>query len=380
MTEMLNKEFSRKSFLKGGGAMVVGFSIARRRARSEGREGGRGPVRVDGPAEPERDRLVADRSIADNTVDAQDGQGRARSGHARPGLLMIAAEELDVSMAQMQARRSSTPNVTRRTRAARRRARASRHGGPQVRAAAAAAAAGAARPRRDEARRRRRRASTVDERRRLRRRQVGHLRRAARRQAVQRAPMPAAHEPRAPGGCAGTKPISQYKLVGTHGVPRIDIPAKVTGAFTYVHNIKVPGMMHGRVVRPRGQGAYGDGTAPKVVSVDESSIKHIAGAQVVRFKDFLGVVAPTGVRGDPGGRAAEGDVGRRTPRCRASATSGSRCATSTRRQDAGPRARRAPATSTGGVQRRRAIEAPADLQVPLQRPRCRSARAARSRT
>ena len=28
MTEMLNKEFSRKSFLKGGGAMIVGFSLA----------------------------------------------------------------------------------------------------------------------------------------------------------------------------------------------------------------------------------------------------------------------------------------------------------------------------------------------------------------
>ena len=52
-------------------------------------------------------------------------------------------------------------------------------------------------------------------------------------------------------------------------------------------------MLHGRVVRPRGQGAYGDGTAPKIVSVDESSIKHIPGVQVVRFNNFLGVVAPT---------------------------------------------------------------------------------------
>ena len=34
-------------------------------------------------------------------------------------------------------------------------------------------------------------------------------------------------------------------------------------------------MLHGRIVRPRGQGAYGDGTMPKIVSVDESSIKHI---------------------------------------------------------------------------------------------------------
>jgi CO/xanthine dehydrogenase Mo-binding subunit len=51
-------------------------------------------------------------------------------------------------------------------------------------------------------------------------------------------------------------------------------------------------MLHGRIVRPRGQGAYGDGTSPKIVSVDENSIKHIQGAQVVRFGDyFLGVIA-----------------------------------------------------------------------------------------
>jgi nicotinate dehydrogenase subunit B len=49
-------------------------------------------------------------------------------------------------------------------------------------------------------------------------------------------------------------------------------------------------MMHGRVVRPRGQAGYGTG-AP-VVAVDESSIKGIAGARVVRAGDFVGVVAP----------------------------------------------------------------------------------------
>jgi CO/xanthine dehydrogenase Mo-binding subunit len=52
-------------------------------------------------------------------------------------------------------------------------------------------------------------------------------------------------------------------------------------------------MLHGRIVRPRGQGAYGKGTAPAILSVDASSIKNIAGARVVRYKDFLGVVAPT---------------------------------------------------------------------------------------
>jgi CO/xanthine dehydrogenase Mo-binding subunit len=92
-----------------------------------------------------------------------------------------------------------------------------------------------------------------------------------------------------PGG-PGAKPVSAYTLAGTE-VPRIDIPDKVTGRFTYVHNIRVPGMLHGRVVRPRGQAAYRPGTSA-VVSVDKSSIAHIPGVQVLRQGDFVGVVAP----------------------------------------------------------------------------------------
>src|SRR4029077_12508590 len=68
-------------------------------------------------------------------------------------------------------------------------------------------------------------------------------------------------------GVAPSKPVSQYKLVAVQRVPRWDIPEKVNGVHTYVHNVRVPGMLHGRVVRPRGQAMYGSG-AP-VVSVDE---------------------------------------------------------------------------------------------------------------
>ena len=48
-------------------------------------------------------------------------------------------------------------------------------------------------------------------------------------------------------------------------------------------------MLHGRVVRPRGQRAYGVGA--KVASLDETSIRGIAGARVLRRGDFVGVVA-----------------------------------------------------------------------------------------
>jgi CO/xanthine dehydrogenase Mo-binding subunit len=98
--------------------------------------------------------------------------------------------------------------------------------------------------------------------------------------------------PQAVAGAPGTKQVSKYTLVGTNP-PRIDIPSKVTGTYTYVHSIRIPGMLHGRVVRPRGQGAYGDGTAPTIVSVDKNSVSHIPGVTIVQFgNSFLGVVAP----------------------------------------------------------------------------------------
>jgi nicotinate dehydrogenase subunit B len=80
-----------------------------------------------------------------------------------------------------------------------------------------------------------------------------------------------------------------FKVIGTR-VPRIDIPDVVSGKATYIQNVKVPGMLHGRVVRPRGQAALTQGAKP--LSVDAGSIKHIPNVQLVRKGDFIGVVAP----------------------------------------------------------------------------------------
>ncbi len=74
-----------------------------------------------------------------------------------------------------------------------------------------------------------------------------------------------------------------YTIVGKL-LPRPDVPAKVTGSHTYVHDVTVPGMLHGRVIRPPGIGA-------ELISVDESSIANLPGVKVVRIKTFLGVVA-----------------------------------------------------------------------------------------
>ncbi|MDP0731460.1 hypothetical protein Q8G23_26965, partial [Klebsiella pneumoniae] len=50
-------------------------------------------------------------------------------------------------------------------------------------------------------------------------------------------------------GTAPLKPRSEYRLVGKP-VGRVDIPAKLTGQLPYVHDMRLPGMLHGRVVRP----------------------------------------------------------------------------------------------------------------------------------
>jgi nicotinate dehydrogenase subunit B len=83
---------------------------------------------------------------------------------------------------------------------------------------------------------------------------------------------------------AKAKDPKDYKLVGKP-VARVDIPEKVTGQFTYMQDFRVPGMLHGRVIRPPAMGA-------KLENVDEGSIKNIAGVvKVVRDGNFLGVVA-----------------------------------------------------------------------------------------
>jgi CO/xanthine dehydrogenase Mo-binding subunit len=83
-------------------------------------------------------------------------------------------------------------------------------------------------------------------------------------------------------GQAKPKPPSAYKIVG-QSPPRFDVPAKVFGKLDYVTDIKVPGMLHGRMIRPPVAGAL-------PVAVDDGSVRDLPGVRVIRDKGFIGIV------------------------------------------------------------------------------------------
>src|SRR3954466_3190898 len=296
MSAVLEKEFSRTSLIRSGGALIVGFSLAGVGLAEKASAAGEDPYASNGA--PDLARVDSWLTIhPDNTVSLRTGLHELGGGSST-AMLMIAAEELDIDMSQIRFVRVDTnvsPNEGETSGS-----NGTRNQGAQVRTAAvaarnalldlAAARLGVAKG-----------SLTVDK---------GVIAGGGKSvtygdllgdklfnvQIPVGAPT-TSFNPTQPGatsidaGGNGAKPISQYKLVGMK-VPRIDIPDKITGKFTYVQNIRVPGMMHGRVVRPRGQGAFGGGTDTPILSVDESSIKHIPNVQIVRVRNFLGVVAP----------------------------------------------------------------------------------------
>jgi nicotinate dehydrogenase subunit B len=84
-------------------------------------------------------------------------------------------------------------------------------------------------------------------------------------------------------GTAQPKDPKDHKIVGT-SIKRDDIAPKVFAQADFVTDVKVPGMVHGRMIRPLIAGAV-------PVNVDESSIANIPSAKIVWDKGFLGVVA-----------------------------------------------------------------------------------------
>ncbi|HEY4403856.1 MAG TPA: molybdopterin cofactor-binding domain-containing protein [Xanthobacteraceae bacterium] len=82
---------------------------------------------------------------------------------------------------------------------------------------------------------------------------------------------------------APLKKPAEFKVIGKP-MPRRDMPGKVFGTLQQCSDVRLPGMLHARMIRPTVAGAV-------PVTVDEGSIAAIAGAKVVWIKDFLAVVA-----------------------------------------------------------------------------------------
>ena len=261
---------TRREFLKNGGALVIGLSL------------GDTLLGQDRPASAARslDLKQVDTWLAihaDNTATIYIGFAELGQG-ASTALLQVAAEELDLDMSQIktvQLDTTVTPNQGGTYSSA-----AINRGSPQVRSAAAEARLALMQLAS-------KKLDTPVERLLVSKGIVsvaGDASRSAKYGELvgdQPFNLPVS-------GSAPVKPAQEYKLVGT-SIHRNDIPEKVSGRYVYMQQVRVPGMLHGRVVRPRGQSSYGAGA--KVLNVDGASIRNIPGARAVRRGDFVGVVA-----------------------------------------------------------------------------------------
>jgi nicotinate dehydrogenase subunit B len=81
------------------------------------------------------------------------------------------------------------------------------------------------------------------------------------------------------------KSPSQFRVMGSSPAPANGV-AKVTGAATFTGDVRLPGMLHGRILRPPAHGA-------RLARIDLSAARAIPGAQVFQDGDFVGVVHRT---------------------------------------------------------------------------------------
>jgi nicotinate dehydrogenase subunit B len=259
----MNKMIDRRTLLQAGGALLVTFSLPLSRTNAQ-------PVAGTKTVSP--DRVDGFLAIApDGGVTVYSGKVDLGTG-VRTALTQIVAEELDVPMSQVsliEGDTALTPDqgVTFGSLSI-------QIGGMQLRRAAATARGA------------------------ILRRAATRLRRDISTLSIRNGIVTASGGERLPIGelVGGTtlaleiakdvqpKSPQAYTIVGK-AVPRLDIPDKVNGRFTFMQDFKLPDMLHGRVVRPSGFGAT-------LVFYDESSVANIPGiVKVVRIDNFLGVVA-----------------------------------------------------------------------------------------
>ncbi len=267
-TSLVGRVVSRRAFLKGSGVLVVGFSLA-------------GSAKLLAPAVAQAQQAGPAQRIDSWLAIAEDGGVTLFTGKVELGtgietaLAQIAAEELDVPFARMSVVQGDTavsPDQGRTVGSL-----SVSQGGVAVRRAAAEA-----------------RQALV-------RLAAEHLGAPTEQLVVRDGVVSVAGDPSLSvsygalvggrrfdlevTGAAEPKSPADYTIVG-QPIHRLDIPAKMTGVFTYVQNVRLPGMLHGRVVRPAPQ------SGATLVSVDEDSVRDLPGrVQVVVRGNLVGVVA-----------------------------------------------------------------------------------------
>lgn len=256
-------QIDRRSLLQAGGALIISFCLPLSSSTAKPASGPKtvSPDRVDGFLAIARDGHI---TVYSGKVDLGTG--------VRTALTQIVAEELDVPMSHVslvEGDTALTPDqgVTSGSLSI-------QNGGMQLRRAAATA------------------------RRAVLRRAAARLRQDISTLSLHEGVIAARNGRRLPIGefvdgttlaIDITKDVQEksphaYTIVGK-SLPRLDIPDKVNGRFTFMQDFRLPDMLHGRVVRPSGFGAT-------LVSYNESSVADIPGiVKVVRINNFLGVVA-----------------------------------------------------------------------------------------
>lgn len=86
-------------------------------------------------------------------------------------------------------------------------------------------------------------------------------------------------------GAIATKPAADMRVIG-QSIPRSDLPDKVFGVPRFIHDLILPGMLHGRMLRPPSPGAV-------LVAVDTTQADAMPNVRVVRDGSFVGVIAET---------------------------------------------------------------------------------------
>ena len=267
---------TRRGVLAGGGSLVVSFALLSHALGQEGEVQGAAPPAQPKPklpgslsGDPFLDawiRIDANGEVSVFTGKAELGQG------IKTAILQIAAEELEVDPAAIRlitADTSQTPDegYTAGSQSMQNSGTAIRHAAAQVREILIAQAAARWQVPADQLRAENGRVIRADG------------------QALDYGSLVSAeilHVEATPQ--SRLKPANSFRIMGKP-MPRVDIPAKVTGSPIYVQDMRLPGMVHARVVRPPRPGAT-------LTALDTSMVERMPGVvAVVRNGSFLAVVA-----------------------------------------------------------------------------------------